>query len=84
MYCVEQKHATLLGHLDAPQWFGTRGILPPSLRPWCNTSRESAQLWSLQSPGCRTTYRDWEITATLFRPCIQNAPRKTGEASPSG
>ena len=25
-----------------------------SLRPWCDTSGQSAQLWNEQSPGCRT------------------------------
>ena len=43
--------------------------LPSSLRPWCDTSRQSAQLWNLQSPECQTTCPSWDITATLVLPC---------------
>jgi len=46
--------------------------LPPLLNPWCDTSRQSAQLWKSQSPECRTRYLNWEITAILVRPCVQN------------
>ena len=33
----------------------------------------SAQLWNSQSPECRTTSPNSEITTTFVRPCIQNA-----------
>ena len=50
----------------------------------CDTSRHSAQLWNSKSPECRATSSSREAPGTLVRPCIQNAPRKTGEASPAG
>ena len=70
---LKKKVAKLLGLFVAPQWFNARVIMPSSLRPWCGTSQQSAQLWNSQSAGCRTTSQNWEITATLVRPCIQNA-----------
>jgi len=54
------------------------------LRPWCDTSVQSAQLGNSQCPECRTTSSNWENTTTLVRPGIHNAQRKTGEASPAG
>ena len=40
-------------------------------------SRQSAQLWNSRSPECWTTsLPNREISATLVRPCDQNAPRK--------
>jgi len=81
---LKKKLATLLGLFDTPQWFSARGIVPPSLHPRCDTSRQSAHLWNFQSPECWTTCPKWEITATLVQLCIKNAPRKTGEASPAG
>jgi len=65
---------------------GKHGIFA-SPRLHCDTSRRSAQLWNSQRPECRTTSPNWEIAATLVRPCVQNAPRKTGEtglAKPKG
>ena len=41
-------------------------------------------MWNSQSPECRTTSPNREIPATLFRPSVQNAPGKIGEASPAG
>jgi len=76
MYCIEEK---ILFRL-----FGARGIGPPSLGPWCDTSQQSPELWNPQNPECRTTSPDWENTTNVSRPCIQNAQRKTGEASPAG
>jgi len=81
---LRKKLAILLGLFGAPQWFGARRLWPPSFRPWCDTSRQSAQLWNSQSPECRTTSPNWENTTTLLQPCIQNTPQKTGEASPAG
>jgi len=52
----------------------------PSLHHWRDTSRQCAQRWNSQSPECRTTFPNWDITATLVRPCVQIAPRKTGES----
>jgi len=72
---LKKKLATLLRLFGAPQWFGTRGNMPPFLRPWCDTSRQSAQLWNSQSPECRTT-SNWENTTTLVRSCIHNTQRK--------
>ena len=40
-------------------------------------------LWNSQSPEYGTTSPNWEGTYTLVRPYVQNAPRKTGEASPA-
>ena len=48
-----------------------------------DTSRQSAQLWIMQSPEFQTTSPNREIPATLVQPCVQNVPRKTGEASPA-
>jgi len=56
-------------------------LLSPSLRRRCDTSRQSAHLWSSQNPECWTTSPNWKITATLVRSCVQNVPQKTGEAS---
>ena len=78
MSCIEENTC------DVVKTFRRPGIVPPSLRPWWYTSRQSAQLWNSQSPECRTTSPNWENTTTLVRPCIQNAPRKTGEANPAG
>jgi len=50
-----------------PKWFGARGIVPPLLRPWCDTSWQSVQLWNSQSPECRTTSPNWENTTTSVR-----------------
>jgi len=55
-----------------PQWFAALGIVSPSLRTWCDTSRQSAQLWNSKSPEYRTA-STWENTTTAVRPCIQNA-----------
>ena len=88
---LKKKIATFLELFGAPYWIGSRGIMPPltsSLCPWYDTSPQSAQLWNLHSPECRTTCPNWDITATLVRPDIQNATRKTGEkvllAKPTG
>jgi len=46
---------------------------------WCDTSRQSAQLWNSQSPECGTTLLGIEraqISIYLFRPCVQNSPTK--------
>ena len=61
---------------------GRDGIFAKS--PWCDTLRQGAQLWNSQSLECRTTSPNWGRTDILARPFVQNAPRKTGEASPSG
>ena len=41
---LKEKRTTLLRLFGALQGFGARGIKPPSLRPWCDTLRQSAQL----------------------------------------
>ena len=66
--CIEEKLATLLGPFGATQSSGARGIVrlfPPSLHPWFDTLRPSALLLNSQSPECRTTCQNSEITATL-------------------
>jgi len=79
-----KKPARLLGLFGSPSDSAPGELCPSSLRPWCDTLRQSAQMWNSQSPECQTTSPNWEITATLVRPFVQNAPRKTGEASPAG
>jgi len=52
-------------------------LLPPRFVPSVtlhNKVRKFAEPWM----------SNWEITTTLGRPCIQNAPQKTGETSPAG
>jgi len=86
MYCIE-KTCYIVGTYRYSPVIRRSGLvppLPPSLHFWCNTSRQSAQLWSSQGPECRTTSSNWESTATLVRPCVQNAPPKTVESSPAG
>ena len=58
---------------SVPPWFGAPDIVPPLLRPWCDTSQQSALLWNQQNRECRTNSPNWEITTTLVRLCIQNA-----------
>jgi len=66
-----------------PNASGRDGIFAKS--PRCDTSRQSAQLWNSQSPECRTTSPpNREIPARLVRPCVQNVPGETGDASPAG
>jgi len=81
---LKKKLATFLRFFGGAQWFRFQDIVPSSLRLWCDISRQGAQLWNLQVSECRTTSRNGESTTTLFRPDIQNAHRKTGEASPPG
>ena len=81
---LTKKLTPLLGFFGAPQWSGVRVIVDPSFYPYFDTSRQSAQLWNLKSPECRTTCPNWEITARLGRPCILNSQRKNGETSPAG
>jgi len=83
-HALKKKFATLLRLFGGAQWFGVQGFVPPWLRPWYDTSRQSAQLWNWQCPECRTTPPNWENITTLVRPGIQNAHRKTGEARPAG
>ena len=80
---LKKKLGTLLGLFGASQWFGAWALCP-FVMPWCDTSRQIAQLWNSKNPECRTISPNRENTTTLVRPCIQNAPRKTGEASPAG
>jgi len=47
---LKKKLATLLRIFGGAQWFGVRGIVFASLRPWCDISRQSAQLWNWQCP----------------------------------
>ena len=46
-----------------PSASGRDGIFAKS--SWCDTSRQSEQLWNSQSPECRTTSPNREIQATL-------------------
>jgi len=81
---LKKTLATLLGVFGATQWFGSRDTVPPSLRPWCDTSQQSAQLWNSQSPECRTPVAELKdhnyVSSTLY----PEFPQKTGEASPAG
>ena len=56
---LKRKLGTLLRLYRAPQWFAALGIVSPSLRTWCDTSRQSAQLWNSKSPEYRTA-STWE------------------------
>ena len=62
---LKKKLTTLLRLFGPPQWFYARSIVPTCLRSWCYTSRQSAQLWNLQSPECQTTSPKWENTTTV-------------------
>jgi len=44
----------------------------------------SAQLWKSWNSQCQVTCPNREISAMLVRPCVQNVPGMTGEASPVG
>jgi len=63
---LKKKLVTLSRLFGGAQYFGVLGIAPPSLRPWCDTSRQSAQLLNSQCPECRTTSPKWENIITLF------------------
>jgi len=84
MSCTEEKTCDIPGTFRLPPVVRRLGIVLTSLRPWCDTSRQIAQLWNSKSPERRTTFPNWENTTTVVRPRIQNAPRKTCEASPAG
>ena len=56
---LKNKLVTLLRLFGAPQWFGARGIVAPSLHPWRDNLRQSAQLLNSQSSECRTTSPNW-------------------------
>jgi len=67
MYCIEEKTCDIVGAFRRP------GYCAPSLRPWWDTSQQSALILNSQSPECRSTSPNSEITTTLVHPCIQNA-----------
>ena len=67
-------HCWLFG---APQWFCARGFVPTCLRSWCYTSRQSSQLWNLQSPECQTTSPKWENTTAV--PQFSHVSRMSNE-----
>ena len=58
---------------------GKDGIFAKSLR--CDASRQSAQLWNLQRPECRTTSANRKIPAKKLWPRYQNVRGKVGESS---
>jgi len=92
MYCIEEKNCDNIRTFRRPAPVIRRlGVVPPSLRLWCDTSRQIAKLWNSESPECRTTKiffllnsLNRENATTLVPPWIQNAPQKTGEACPAG
>ena len=71
---LKKKLVTLPGLCRCPPSDSVLGAVPPSLRPWCCSLRQSTQLWNLQNPECRATYLNRKISATLVRPCVQNVP----------
>ena len=73
---LNKKPATLLRLFGASKRFGALGIEPPSLRPWCDTSRQSALLWNSQSPECRTTSPIWENTTKVSWAMYPECPTK--------
>jgi len=76
MYCIEEKTCDIGGTFRRRSVIRRSGHCAPSLRPWCDTSQQSAPLWNSQSPECRTTSPNSETTTTLVRPCIQNAHKR--------
>ena len=62
---LNKKLVTLLQLFAAPQWFGARDIVPPTLRPRCDTSWRSVRLKNSQCPECWTTSRCWENTTKV-------------------
>jgi len=79
---LKKKLAPLLGFFGTLQWFGARGIIP--LRyVYGVTLRDkvrSCEIWKVLKITCP----NWEITATLVRPSVQNSLPRTGETSSAG
>jgi len=76
MHCTEENTCDIVGTFRRHPVIRRSGHCDPSLRPWCDTSQQSAQLWKLRSPECSTSSLNWKITTTLVRPCIQNPHEK--------
>jgi len=65
MYCIEEKTYDIVATCQHPPVIRRPGHWDPSLHPWCDTSRQSAQLWNSQSPECRNTSPNWENTTKV-------------------
>ena len=46
MYFIEEKACDIAGTFLRPPVIRRPGIVPPSLRHWCDTSRQIVQLWN--------------------------------------
>jgi len=72
MSCIEETTCDIDATFRRRPVIRRPGHCVPSLRPWCDTSRQSAQLWISQSPECRTTSPNWEcnyVSSTMYPEC---------------
>jgi len=70
---LKNKTCDIVGTFRCPQWFSDRNIMPPSLRPWFDTSQQSAQLRNSQSPECWTTFSELRdhnyVSSAMYLEC---------------
>jgi len=89
MYCIEEKLAILLGLLGVPSYLapGAFCLLFPLVTPGA-TLRDKLRSCEIRralnvEPLLQIKISQLRL-ATLVRPCIQNAQRKTDKARPAG
>ena len=84
---LKENLAILLGLFGAPSFLAPDAVCPPCYAPSV-TLRDKLRSCEIRRALNAETLLRIKISqlrlATLVRPCIQNAQRKTGEAHPAG
>jgi len=81
---LKKKLTTLLRLVSTLQWFGARGIETPRYTPGVTLRDKVRSCEIRRALNVETLLLTEKTQLKLVGPCIQNAQRKTGEASPAG